>query len=214
MVEIVKWLENKDYEAGVRLYNLHGSSALLKKIFSNGETGYSKQKLEEELEKLIPEVKQEINLEVDYSKKTIPVEVEPTRFEDKDISRHDNINYLKLTRRRDELNRQISRNMVLLDVSTSKVRRFETAKQIKNLYRLKTEAWAEIDYFLDNGSFKPIAVKEQPKTDELQRLYVQIYKAEKRLEKTELRNRGKTEKLLATKRARVEEIRKERKINE
>src|SRR5690606_29332184 len=107
-----------------------------------------------------------------------------------------NFHYLKLCRRRDELNRQISRNMVLLDETRSKSRRYETAKQLLSLDRKKREVWAEIDYYTEHGSMMPVAVKKEPKTDEIQRLYVQIYKAEKRLEKTELRNREKTEKLL------------------
>lgn len=120
------------------------------------------------------------------------------------------IHYLKLCRYRDELNRQISRNMALLDMTRSKSRRHETAKQILSLHRKKVQVWAEIDYYTENGSLMPVAVKPELKTDELQRLYVQINKAEKRLQQKELRNRKKTEKLLQEKRKRVEQIRLER----
>lgn len=225
MEAIVKWLEDKDYQEGVRLYEDHGSSEFLKKIFNNGESDYSRKKLEEELLSLLSEgfkitskpVFKKVNYDPDQSKlngvdlDVIYIdEAVDIPYEENKPSSQDNINYLKLTRRRDELNRQISRNMVLLDVSTSKKRRYETAKQIISLDRAKRQVWAEIDYFLEHGSIMPVAVKPEIKTDELQRLYVQIYKAEKRLEKTELRNRAKTEKLLAEKRKRVEEIRKER----
>lgn len=221
MEAIANWLKNKDYQEGVSLYQLHGSSDFLKKIFEAGEGDYTRQKLEEELTSLLPEYFKAVetiptaerNITI-LSASPIDLSAPPINCTNEEVSKRpssqDNIQYLKLLRRRNDLNRQITRNMALLDASTSRARRFETAKQIKSLDRAKREVWAEIDYFDAHGCFMPVAVKPEIKTDELQRLYVQIYKAEKRLEKTELRNREKTEKLLAEKRKRVEEIRKER----
>lgn len=230
MEAIANWLKSKDYQEGVSLYQLHGSSDFLKEIFEAGEGDYTRQKLEEELILLlhkdfkgfrtIPSQEKEITIlsapDVNLSAHPINDSAQPVRASAQPIevpkqpSNQGNIQYLKLIRRRNDLNRQITRNMALLDASTSKARRFETAKQIKSLDRAKRVVWAEIDYFDEYGFIMPIALKPEIKTDELQRLYVQIYKAEKRLEKTEVRNREKTEKLLQEKRNRVEQIRKER----
>src|SRR5690606_10304226 len=158
-----------NYYEGVSLYKLHGSSDFLKKIFEAGEGDYTRQKLEEELISLLPKdfkisIKKESplsgwgNLENGFKLDSAFIdEARDIDFDfkksilgklpEKKPSNQDNIQYLKLIRRRNDLNRQITRNMALLDASTSKARRFETAKQIKSLDRAKRTVWAEIDYF-------------------------------------------------------------------
>lgn len=67
MKEIKAWLiSNRDYVAGVELYNKYGTSDVLKKIFKKQETTFNKTKLLQELNKLsekaiekIEEVKQQ-----------------------------------------------------------------------------------------------------------------------------------------------------------
>lgn len=237
MKEVQNWLKEKDYDEGVKLYCRIGSDSFLKSIFESGDTFYTRQKLLEELSKFITEKPispvRQWNPS-DYDKEfndaftdalTKSFQAESTQSiinEQCPINtstnleqnyNQNNFRYLKLCKRRDELNRQISRNMVLLDETRSKSRRHETAKQILSLDRKKREIWAEIDYYTEHGELMPVAVKKEPKTDEIQRLYVQIYKAEKRLQKTELRNREKTEKLLNDKRARLEKLKAERSLS-
>ena len=181
MEAIANWLKNKDYQEGVSLYNLHGSSDFLKKIFESGEGDYTRQKLEEELTALLPKDSTPRWRDLEYKETDPRFIIDKTRFADHDYykrqvlgswppeedpkepsklngreldviyidegvnipykekqpSNQDNIQYLKLIRRRNDLNRQITRNMALLDASTSKARRFETAKQIKSLDRAK-----------------------------------------------------------------------------
>lgn len=221
MKDVKEWFENKDYDEGVKLYDEYGDSSFLKELFRSGETDFTRNKLTDELISLSAKVmkpnvsKSEPNT-VEMINKTnyFPFIPQPIYQDIKPEKKkkESSFAYLKLCKRRDDLNRQISRNMVLLDESRSKNRRFEAAKQIISLDRKKREVWAEIDYFTEHGHLMPVAVKKEPKTDEIQRLYVQIWKAEKRLEKEDLRNREKTEKLLAEKRERLAKLKQERKM--
>lgn len=206
MKDVQEWFENKDYDEGLKLYDKYGDSSFLKELFRSGETDFTRNKLTDELINIAAEVKGKREIVNSPVPEPEP-KPEPVKPDHKS-----SFAYLKLCKRRDDLNRQISRNMVLLDESRSKNRRFEAAKQIIGLDRKKREVWAEIDYFTEHGHLMPVAVKKEPKTDEIQRLYVQIWKAEKRLGKEELRNREKTEKLLAEKRVRLAKLKAERKM--
>lgn len=54
MDDIREWLSgNRDYDAGARLYLIHGKDSLLKKVFSEPVSPFKKQKLEESLKALL-----------------------------------------------------------------------------------------------------------------------------------------------------------------
>ncbi|WP_353183572.1 hypothetical protein [Parapedobacter lycopersici] len=195
MQDIHLWLENQDYATGVALYEKYGTSQFLKELFAGRPSDYTRNKLFEELTKLTaPAVR--------------PAERTAKRPEQTTVNT--NKQYLKLCRDRDQTYRQIDRNMYQLDTCRTKPARHEIAKQILRLQRSKQRILAEIDYIDEHGQPMPAVAEKSIKTPEMQRLYVQICKAERRLQKTELRNRAKTEQLLAKKRARLEELRRER----
>lgn len=197
MQEIRAWLENKDYAEGVALYEKHGTNDFLKGLFAGTPTEYTRIKLHEELTRLIADSPAPKETAVQLAASPIPMLA-------------DNPLYLKLCRERDQTYRQIDRNMYQLDACRSKSTRHHIAKQILRLQRRKQRILAELDYIDEHGRPMPVTPEKEVKTPEMQRLYVQICKAEKRLQKTVLRNRAKTERLLTVKRARLEELRRER----
>ena len=95
MSDIKQWLNsNRKYSEGVALYLIHGSSEFLKKRFQAGADTYNKSKLVEELQKLTVVSKKEES----HSKP----------------SEKDHVRYLSLLQKRDDILRQIDRNMTLL----------------------------------------------------------------------------------------------------
>lgn len=200
MQEIRAWLENQDYSTGVALYEKYGTSDFLKQLFAGGSSQYTKSKLWEELASLVPEDVSQL----DQS----PAETGASKIDHEKVITSPV--YLKLCRDRDQVFRQIDRNMYLLDTCRSDDTRYKAAKQILRLQRRKQEIFAELDYIEEHGAPMPVAPPKEHKTPEMQRLYVQICKAEKRLLQPNLRNREKTTHLLARKRARLEELRRER----
>lgn len=196
MQEIKKWFETKSYAAGVALYDKHGTSDFLRRLFASGSSTYTQDTLETALSELLP---------ADDESKPEP---EPATTPPADMQTHPL--YLKLCRDRDQVFRQIDRNMTLLDNCRTDHARHRISLQIIKLQRRKREVFAELDYMDEHGAPMPVAPPKEHKTPEMQRLYVQINKAVKRLQQDELRNRDKTERLLAQKRARLEELRRER----
>lgn len=200
MQEIRAWLENQDYTAGVALYEKYGTSDFLKKLFAVGSSQYNRAKLVEELSDLLPD---ESPVEPVSGEEPPPPGANYERTITSPI-------YLKLCRERDQTFRQIDQNKYLLDTARSDGTRLKAAQQILRLQRKKQHVYAELDYLMDHGEPMPVAPPKEVKTPEIQRLYVQINKAEKRLTQLNLRNREKTTHLLAKKRARLEELRRER----
>lgn len=195
MEKIKQWFNsNMDYADGVALYLQFGNNAFLKQRFQVNSDSYNRKKLNEELEKLAGETThinpkeegrppQKNNLDADTSK------------------------YLALKKNRDEVVKQIERNMAVLDLSTSKKNLFETAKQILKLHQRKTELWSQIDFFDQYGHFEPLpAKKEIPKEKEIQLLYQSISKANKRLANPAYKNRTKTQELRDKQLARLNEL--------
>lgn len=188
MDEINAWLQSsRNYVSGLALYDQHGNNGFLKKLFKSGASTYNVKKLADELQLLagvpaaayIPECKI-----AEPKAKAIPDQTK------------DHAKYLQLLKKRNELNRQIDRNMALLDQSKSKNVLQETAMQILRLHQAKTECWAQLDYYQDHGCFAPEAeVVERSAEKEIQYLYQSISKANKRLEKPDCRNEEKTRKL-------------------
>lgn len=185
MQAIQTWLNSsREYLAGVSLYVTYGTNNFLKKRFQSSPDAYSKQKLAEELQKLVGKVGLTIQV-VEGGPKPPPTN-----------SQEEHAKYLALLRKRDEIVRQIDRNMALLDFSNNKNVLHETAKQILRLHQTKTEIWAQIDFYQEHGCFElPPQKKEQSRDKEIQLLYQAISKANKRLKNPDYKNRTKTAQL-------------------
>ncbi|TXI14820.1 MAG: hypothetical protein E6Q66_04695 [Pedobacter sp.] len=186
MLAIKIWLDSpRDYVAGISLYELHGTNSFLKKRFRSGPDAYNKQKLAEELQKLVGKVSSPPKLEEEGPK--------PPQAN----LQEDQAKYLALLRKRDDIVRQIERNKAVLDLSTSQPILFETAKQLLKLHQKKCEIWTQIDFFQAHGYFET-PEKEHPvvREKEKQLLHQAISKAKKRLKNSHCKNKTKTEQLL------------------
>lgn len=193
MKEIVEWLKEPDYDEGVNLYLKYGGNSFLKNVFSSACTPYNESKLKEELQALIIEEVNELQ---------VPEPVKP---------KTNNIFLLrKLEYEIQQIYRAIDNNMFQLRRAKSDKTRREYAFQILKLQSRKFVKYQEKDYLDEHGAVPPVKPKVEYTTPEIQRLYVQIYKAKKRLEKTDIRNRAKTENLLAEKESRVQQLISER----
>lgn len=181
MEQIKAWLNSdRSYPEGLALYTRYGTNEFLKSRFQSTQDVYNKNKIVEELQKLLE--KPVITL----VKKANP----PSNPE------ADQGKYLSLIKKRDEVVKQIERNMVVLDLGTDKSILFETAKQILRLHQQKTELWAAIDFYQKYNCFEqPPEVKEIPKEKEIQLLYQAISKANKRLQSNNCKNPARTEQL-------------------
>lgn len=184
------WLRDPVYDVGVKLYEEFGDSDIYKSIFRQGESDFSKRKLFDALKAIADEP------EFDGIVETVPAVVIPNDFLIK-----------KLRHERDQLYRQIDVNMYALAKARTDTSRREHAFQILRLQRKKQEVLDNIEYVELNGDLPKIKPKQDFTTPEIQRLYVQISKTRKRLERTDLRNRAKTEKLLNEKLVRLKELR-------
>ncbi|MDX3913778.1 MAG: hypothetical protein QHC79_09580 [Pseudosphingobacterium sp.] len=220
MQEIQAWFKNSDYREGVDLYNKYGSNSFLKKLFASGPTEYNLTKLREELQAICPTQNPE-NSQIHVTKSDNSVtkaEESVTNSQNSNNSEKSDTKpspklfeyYTQLQKQKQQINRQIERNMSLLDTSRSKNVRFEAAKQILQLDSRKRGIWAKIDYYEEHGRFPDPVALQPVKTDELQRLYVQISKAEKRLKSDKVKDPEKTQKLIDEKRLRLDELKRER----
>lgn len=185
MEAIQIWLNSsRDYLAGVSLYTTYGTNNFLKKRFQSSPDAYSKQKLAEELQKLVRKASSTFQV-VEESPKPPPTN-----------SQEEHAKYLALLRKRYDTVRQIDRNMALLDFSSNKNVLHETAKQILRLHQTKTETWAKIDFYQEHDCFEIIPEKkEQSRDKEIQLLYQAISKANKRLKNPDYKTRARTEAL-------------------
>lgn len=202
MESIKKWLVKRDYDEGVALYLKHGTSDFLKKLFQSQRNEFTKRKLHEELAKLIPNYIDEIIDE--------PQAVEPTPEEPK--PKQNQFIITKLQHELKQIYRRIDNNRFQLLRAINNRTRKEYAFQILFLHRKKLAVYEQLDYYHEHGALPPSPQEQPCKTDKIQRLYVQIWKAKKRLEKTpdKIRNRAKTENLLAEKEAQLERLKLER----
>lgn len=118
----------------------------------------------------------------------------------------------KLQEELKQIYRQIDHNRFALDRAKSDNARKDYAFQILNLVDKKRDVFANIDYFHEHGCL-PVTTEKSKSftTPELQRLYVQVWKLRKRLEKPEedLRNKAKSEQKLNEKLARIEQLKGE-----
>lgn len=213
MDEIKAWLSSaRNIEDGLRLYLQHGKNEFLKTRFAATRDAYTRQKLAEELQKLSGKVGQAQKLVKESQK---PPQYGPPEDPAKSniqpvIQEADQARYLDLLRKRDDIIKQIERNMGMLDFSTDQTILFETAKQILKLHQKKCEIWAQIDFFQANGCFEIINDNGAPlaKEKEFQLLYQAISKAKKRLQNGKCKNVTKTQRLLDKHQARLQHLKK------
>lgn len=202
MNDIKEWLNSPtDFVEGVKLLEKYnGNPFYIKLLKAQGPTEFNKNKLKSELQKILPE---EIPSSAPVIQADPPLRTNPVQ---RKASNSDQLTYLRLLKQRDETYRQLDHNNVVLDLSSNQDVLYQTALKLKSLWNKQQEIWAKIDFYQENGYFpEPEPVKEIL-TPEIQRLYVSINKAEKRLEKPDCRNRQKTEALLQQKRERLQQL--------
>ena len=192
---IKAWLLNtqRPYQEGVALYQKYGTNPFLKQRLAAGPDAYNKRKLEEELQALLKPCA------VDTAEK-LAVSTTGTK-----PSLADQARYLLLLKKRDDVLKQIERNMALLEYTHDKNILFDTAKQILKLHQKKTETWAQIDYYQKHDSFETFPEAEPiPKAKEIQQLRQAISKAGKRLQNQQCKDPVKTQALLDKHRERLQ----------
>lgn len=201
MQDIQAWLQSGcDYVQGINLLEKYGGSPFYIKLFRvQGPTPFNIKELRAEIDKL--------NLEP-ITQPAAPVLDSPNRtnFVQKKVSNDDQLTYLRLLKQRDETYRQLDHNNAALDLSTNQDVLFITALKLKSLWFKLQEIWAKLDFYKEHGCFPEDEPVKEVITPEIQRLYVSINKAEKRLLKPDCRNRFKTEALLKLKRERLQQL--------
>lgn len=185
MEAIDKWFTNTDYWEGVALYEKYGDNDFLKNLFSSSKSSYNQSKLFDELKALTKKSTRDIVKEV------LVIKTQPNIFLIK-----------KKEHELQQIYRALDNNRYQLMRATSDKTRREYAFQILKLQQKKQTIYRELDYMQEFGTLPTKIIKQENySTPEIQRLYVQISKARKRLEKSpdKIRNRAKTENLLADK---------------
>lgn len=200
-MDVVDWLKERDYWTGVDIFCQLSDNDFLKSIFRSGQSEYNRKKLEEELLSFANKRTEEL-----CTAPATPVA---------DIQEKKYQNQFLLTKLKHELQqiyRQIDDNRFALTRCKTDGTRRDYALQILNLVDKKRIVHEQMDYFDEYGCL-PVAEKVDKSytTPELQRLYVQVYKMRKRLEKpdADLRNRAKSEQKLREKLARIEVLKGE-----
>ena len=201
MQDIQSWMDSGcDFGQGITLLEKYGGSPFYIKLFRvQGATPFNVNELRAEIGKIYTAP----------SPSPVPKSIDPpirTKTVQKNISNEDQITYLRLLKQRDETYRQLDHNNAALDFSTDQDVLFETALKLKSLWFKQQEIWAKIDFYKEHGFFPEPEPEKEISTPEIQRLYVSINKAEKRLLKPDCRNRFKTEDLLKTKRERLQQL--------
>lgn len=202
-MEVHKWFENKDYWQGVALFNTLSTNQFLKDLFQS-KSEYTVKKLEDELRKFsndTPEPESEVEIKPSVN------QVEQKKFDNSHILK-------KLKYDLQQVYRQIDSNRFALARCKSDKTRLEYAIQILKLVERKRMIFEKIDHFEEHGELPEIVTKQTVfATPELQRLYVQVNKMEKRLQKPDdqLRNKAKSEQKLREKKARIAQLIAERK---
>ncbi|GEM_PF-1936159 len=202
-MEVHKWFENKDYWQGVALFNSLSTNQFLKDLFQS-KSEYTVKKLEDELRKFssdTPETEPEVEIKPSVN------QVEQKKFDNSHILK-------KLKYDLQQVYRQIDSNRFALTRCKTDKTRLEYAIQILKLVERKRMIFEKIDHFEEHGELPDIVTKQTVfATPELQRLYVQVNKMEKRLQKPDdqLRNKAKSEQKLREKKARIAQLIAERK---
>lgn len=202
-MEVHKWFVNKDYWQGVELFNTLSTNQFLKDLFQS-KSEYTVKKLEDELRKL--SIDQPESDPVEDIKPTVN-QIEQKKFDNSHISK-------KLKYDLQQVYRQIDSNRFALARCKSDKTRLEYAMQILKLVDRKRIIFEKMDHFDEHGELPENSPKQKVfATPELQRLYVQVNKMEKRLQKpdNQLRNKAKSEQKLREKKARIAQLIAERK---
>lgn len=198
MINIAEWLEKPDYWQGVELYCAIGANNFYKELFKSSKSNYNEEKLFEELSKI--------------AQKEVPDQTQVKEEVPKLLANEYLVIQKKLTHQLQQIYRSIDNNMFQLGQAKSDKTRKEYAFQILKLQAKKTMVYRELDYLEQNGNLPLPKVKQEFVTPEIQRLYVQISKAKKRLlqDPDKVRNRAKTENLLQLKISRLKQLIEER----
>ena len=202
-MEVHKWFVNKDYWQGVELFNTLSNNQFLKDLLKS-KSEYTVKKLEDELRKLSNDQRESDPVE---DIKPVVNQVERKKFDNSYILK-------KLKYDLQQVYRQIDSNRFALARCKSDKTRLEYAIQILKLVERKRMIFEKTDYFEEYGELPEIETKQTVfVTPELQRLYVQVNKMEKRLQKPDdqLRNKAKSEQKLREKKARIAQLIAERK---
>lgn len=200
-MDVGMWMKERDYWQGVELFCTLSDSTFLKDLFRGGKNKYNEQKLYDELLKFDNQESKQIEEIEDSPKES----VEEKKYQNQFL-------LTKLEQELKQVYRQIDSNRFALKRCKSNATRRDYAFQILNLVDKKRDIYANIDYFYDHGSLPELNTQKKSfTTPELQRLYVQVWKLRKRLEKPDedLRNRAKSQQKLNEKLARIEQLKGE-----
>jgi hypothetical protein len=217
MQEIIAWLDgDRDYWSGSALYEKYGSNSFLKKVLPEGPTPYKIQKLETELESLVPATPAKHSAStIDAPQNDIVATPDHSVKSDQDSpapNPKEMERYLSLKLLLKQTYDQIQRNMVLLDLLTDQKQLHQSAKHILNLNDKVTGIYDLLDFYDEHGKFPEIgiekAVIKTPKK-ELDDLMIVRSKAKTRLKSPKCRNRVQTQKLIDDTDIRIAELRKE-----
>jgi hypothetical protein len=214
MQTIAAWLKNGTYEVGVQLYQKHGTNSYLKQRFALGPNDYNKNKLREELQKLLQVTPDPLPVPTEKSKK-VATNV-PTSQPVIINKAQDTKTYHALIKKRDhtylELNQLMEQKHYLPEGNELRL----CCLSIISKHQTLTEIWAKLDYYEEHERFPdqmPERVKRSPK-QELQYLRQTISKANTRLAKPNCRDKEKTEKLITDSKSRLAELLANRNQNE
>lgn len=198
MQEINAWLfSERDFTKGAELYMHCGANSFFKSLLKAGPTPYNVKKLGEELEKLKVE---DCELKVTSTPArpapaTHNSQPTPKISETQKAANH--AEFISLCQRRDDIVRQLDRNMAALSFSNNKTVLFETAKQILRLHQQKQEIWTKIDYYNIHQQFEPVAeVVQKSREAKMQLIYQSLSKARTRLANPEYKDKARTQKLI------------------
>lgn len=209
MQEITRWLAgDQNFVEGRMLYERYGASELLKKLFRSGPTPFNVVKLREGLESLAPALPADVPEPIPHIIRSPNNVQSPAAKEAEDFAR-----YLRLKKERDEIIRQLDRNMSMLDMLQEQEDLFRTAREIIKLNDKKENAWMLIDYYDAHKQFPdncPEQDTPEVKTREqkMQSIYESICRARKRLADPNCKTPVKTRALIEKKIKELEEIKK------
>lgn len=169
IAQLNEWFTDKDYDAGIAIYNNLGFSAVLKNLFKKGPNQYNTAKLEAELTKL-NEKHSKISVDTVRTKivqKQEPITLHsspntpahPTRYT---VPKVNDVIFDKLPNQlkyewaiRIQLFRDANAHHYRLDSLTDPIEIKKSVKFILDNFEQIDQYWVRIDYYLDHGIVLP-----------------------------------------------------------